>query len=228
MSISRTTPGPVRQDDVTVWDPLIRVGHWLLVIAFATSYLSGEEEAGGPDQLHVISGYVLGAVLIVRIVWGFVGSEHARFRDFVYGPVGSARYLFNLARGRSRRYLGHSPAGGLMVLALLACLTGTVATGLVAYGELGHGPLAGMVATRPPAAPPNGHNAGSPEGAGSPESAGGEAESLAAELHGTLANVTLGLIVLHLLGVAGASLAHRENLVAAMIHGRKRRDRDGH
>ena len=223
MPVSQTTPRPVAQDDVVVWDPWVRVGHWLLVITFATAYLSGDEEAGGPDQIHVVSGYILAGVLILRIVWGFVGSEHARFRDFAYGPAGSARYLFNLARGRSRRYLGHSPAGGLMVLALLACLTGTVVTGLVAYGELGRGPLAGMVTPRTPAAPPPGSH-----GAASSEDGGGEAESLAAELHETLANVTLGLIVLHLLGVAGASLAHRENLVAAMIHGRKRRDRDGH
>lgn len=195
---------------VIVWDPFVRYGHWVLVAAFAIAYLSAEEESGGPDPLHVWGGYVVGAIVVLRVLWGFVGPQHARFSDFVSGPVAALRYLADLVRGRARRYLGHSPAGGAMVLLLLAFLAATVATGLVAYGDRGKGPLAGnggAVITRAYA---------------NSNEAGERAESVLGELHGTLANITLALVILHVLGVGLASVVHRENLVAAMISGEKR------
>jgi cytochrome b len=200
-----------------VWDPIVRYGHWALVAAFAVAYLSAEEDAGDPDLLHVWGGYVVGMIVILRIVWGVVGSQHARFSDFVRGPAAAFRYLIALIRGHAPRYLGHSPAGGAMVVALLVACAATVATGLVAYGDRGHGPLA---AAAPPAIAAA--RADQPRRGAAP--AGEEAESLLGELHGTLANITLGLVVLHILGVGLASLVHRENLVAAMITGRKRAD----
>jgi cytochrome b len=127
---------------VAVWDPVVRVGHWALVAAFAIAYLSAEEEGGSPHALHVWGGYVIGAILVLRVLWGVVGSKYARFSDFFCGPVAAIRYLRDLVAGHAPRYLGHSPAGGAMVIALLVCLAGTVATGVVAYGERGKGPLA--------------------------------------------------------------------------------------
>ena len=115
----RTTSQPT---GALVWDPLVRFGHWALVAAFAVAYFSAEEEAGGPDLLHVWGGYVVGGIVVLRVLWGFVGPRHARFSDFVCGPVKALRYLIDLLRGRSERYLGHSPAGGAMVIALLVCL----------------------------------------------------------------------------------------------------------
>lgn len=197
---------------VKVWDPLVRYGHWALVTAFAIAYLSAEEETGGPDQLHVWGGYAVEIIVAVRIVWGLVGTPHARFTDFAYSPISALRYLGDLVRGRARRYIGHSPIGGVMVLALLVCLSGTVGTGLVAYGDSGKGPLAntaGLLATRA--------NAEQDEGRGADET-----ESAMSELHGTLANITLGLVILHIFGVGLSSVMHRENLVRAMFTGRKR------
>jgi cytochrome b len=218
MSTSKSTQsGSVQKRQVTAWDPVVRVGHWVLVAAFALAYLAAEEEAGGPDALHVWTGYVVGGVVALRTLWGFVGPQRARFSDFAYGPLSALHYLADLLRGRARRYLGHSPAGGLMATALLACLAGTVITGLMAYGERGKGPLASTMFVPAQSVRLVGDNA---EHAPRPNERG-SGEGVAGELHATLANITLGLVVLHLLGVAVASVVHRENLVASMIHGRK-------
>jgi cytochrome b len=195
-----------------VWDPVVRFGHWALVAAVAVAYFSAEEEAGGPDPLHVWGGYVVGAIVVMRVLWGFVGPRHARFSDFVCGPIKALAYLRDLLLGGGRRYLGHSPAGGAMVIALLACLTATIATGLVAYGEQGKGPLAAVMVSDANAV---GHDEG-----------GQRTENTIGELHGLLANITVALVVAHILGVALASFVHWENLVLAMISGRKRRARD--
>jgi cytochrome b len=105
-----------------------------------------------------------------------------------------------------------------MVIALLVCLAGTVATGVVAYREHDKGPLAaeGAVVTTVAYAEEN-------EGAGGGKAEGSKGgKSIVGEVHGALANITVALVVLHVLGVGLASYAHRENLVAAMLTGRKR------
>jgi cytochrome b len=222
--MKQVAPSDVRPISVAVWDPLIRFGHWALVAAFAVAYLSAEEESGSPDALHVWGGYVVGAIVVVRVLWGLVGPKHARFSDFVRGPMAAVRYLVDLGSGRASRYLGHSPAGGAMVLALLACLAGTVITGVMAYGEKGKGPLAGetsTIAMLASANPAYAEENTSSVGVAERERPEGE-ESFVGELHGALANITLALVLLHVLGVGVASYAHRENLVAAMVTGRKR------
>ncbi len=207
---------------VAVWDPVVRYGHWLLVAAFAVAYLSAEEESGGPDRLHVWGGYVVGMIVILRVLWGFIGPRRARFADFVCGPVAAIRYLIDLPRGRARRYLGHSPAGGAMVVLLLLSLGATVATGLMAYGERGKGPLADSGTAVVAAAYADEDKASGRTGTETRRNGG---ESAVGDLHGTLANITLALVILHVLGVGVASVVHRENLVLAMIDGRKRADR---
>jgi cytochrome b len=209
----RTTSQPT---STVVWDPLVRFGHWALVAAFTVAYFSAEEEAGGPDPVHVWGGYVVGGIVVLRVLWGFVGPRPARFTDFICGPMKTLRYLVDLLRGRSERYLGHSPAGGSMVIALLVCLAATVGTGLMAYGEQSKGPLAASSVTDTNA---NGNKA---EHRARAEGGGERTESAIGDLHGVLANITVALVVLHILGVALASIVHRENLVLAMITGRKR------
>ena len=198
---------------VKVWDPLVRVDPWGLAVAFVVAYLSAEEESGGPSQVHVWSGYAVGIIVAVRIVWGLIGSKHARFSDFAFSPIASARYVGDLVHGHARRYLGHNPIGAAMVFALLVCLSGAVVTGIMATGDAGKGSLAnvtGLVMT--------------PAFAEADEGAGGEkAKGAVGGLHSALANITLGLVVLHILGVGFACSMHRENLVFAMVTGRKRR-----
>ena len=207
----------LQQRRIPVWDPVVRVGHWALVAAFTVAYLTGEGEGDTTTTtVHAWSGYAIGAILVLRILWGFVGPTHARFVDFVYRPVTVLRYLIDLVLGRARRYIGHSPAGGAMALVLLVFLTATVATGLVAYGDQGKGPLASGL----PALVTHAYaDTDKDEHRGSAER---RSESAIGDLHGTLANLTLALVVLHVLGVGLASIAHRENLVGAMIVGKKR------
>jgi cytochrome b len=167
--------------------------------------------------LHVWAGYVVGGIVMLRVLWGFVGPRHARFGDFVCGPLKALAYLRDLLMGRARRYLGHSPAGGAMVVALLVCLAATVATGLVTYGEQGKGPLAAAIVTDVNI---NGDEA---KHRTRPEAGGERTESVIGKWHALLADITVAVVVTHILGVAVASIVHRENLVPAMITGRKRR-----
>jgi cytochrome b len=193
---------PVRS--VAVWDPYVRIGHWIAGAAFLVSYATG----GEPRWLHTLTGYTLILYVALRLAWGFVGPEHARFSSFVRSPVRAARYLLDLLRGRAQRHVGHSPAGGAMIVLLLVTLLATTSAGMMLYAlHDGDGPLAGIVASEPPAA-----------GAESPRLEFWE------ETHEVLANLTLLLVLLHTAGVITASIAHRENLVRAMITGRKRRD----
>ncbi len=214
-----------------VWDPLVRLGHWLLVALFAVSYLSGEE--GG--QLHIWSGYAIAALVIVRVAWGFVGPAHARFTDFLFTPARIARYVKNLVVGHPKRFIGHSPAGGVMVVLLLAALAGTTFTGMAQYAqEEGAGPLAPWyaAAVERPDAPSVIGSARADEGEAGEygeafargegeEAEGGEAFE---EIHETLANLTLALVAVHIAGVLHASWVHHENLIKAMVTGRKRRE----
>jgi cytochrome b len=181
------------QDQVYVWDPFVRLFHWSLVVGFTVAYLTEDDML----TAHVWAGYAVGVLIVARIVWGFVGSRHARFSDFVYNPVTTLRYVRDLIVFRAKRYLGHSPGGGAMVILLLAFLSATVVTGLVVYGgEQKAGPLAGMFTKDT-----------------------GEALE---QVHNVLANITLALILAHVAAVILASFAHRESLVRAMVTGYKR------
>jgi len=132
----------ITDNTVKVWDPVVRIGHWTLVISFFTAYFTEDDFL----TAHVWAGYVLGAVVCFRLIWGFVGTRHARFTNFVRSPSTTIKYLSDLARNRSRRYIGHNPAGAAMILALLTLLAATVFSGLMIYGlEEGAGPLAGIL-----------------------------------------------------------------------------------
>jgi cytochrome b len=189
--------------EVRIWDPLIRVVHWLLAAGVLIDWATDE-----PRWMHVWLGYLAGALVILRIAWGFVGPENARFVSFVRGPRAVFDYLAGLIRFSSKRYLGHSPAGGAMIVALLIMIAATVGTGMANLAaDQGTGPLSGVIAKveRPPRV----------LGVRRPQ-------LVMKQVHETVANITLVFVVLHVFGVALASFAHRENLVRAMITGQKR------
>lgn len=194
-----------RSNEVRVWDLLVRLFHWTLVAAFFTAYLT----AGEPAWLHTYAGYLILILLAVRIVWGFVGSEHARFKDFIYAPPTILHYLKDEVLGRARRYLGHNPVGGAMILLLFFALIATAFSGMALLAaEAGQGPLAGWLIAAPPAALAGGHE--------TPLAHNIE------EVHEFFANFTLALVFLHVLGVIVESLRHHENLIKAMLTGYKR------
>jgi cytochrome b len=188
----------VKYKTVSVWDPLVRVFHWTLVAAFLTAYLVEDDWLG----LHVLAGYTVLGLVLFRLVWGVIGSRHARFTDFVRSPAAVLAYLKDVVRVHARRYVGHNPAGGAMVIALLGSLVFTAVTGLALYGHGEFsGPLAGLMQ-------------------GVPDWLGNALE----ETHEFFANFTLLLVVLHVAGVMLASLQHGENLVRSMFTGRKQQE----
>ena len=194
---------------ILVWDGLIRLFHWLLVIAFSIAYFTqGElfedlqDKMDGTDlqNLHVWAGYIMAGLLLFRLVWGFLGSRYARFSDFVRGPGVTLNYVKQVLLLHAPRYIGHNPAGGAMIILLLLSLTLTVLSGLALYGsDQGLGPLAAVLANL-----------------------SNSTVHTLKELHEFFANLTVLLIAGHLLGVVWESLLHRENLTYAMITGRKR------
>lgn len=127
-----------QKEGIKVWDPLIRVFHWSLVFVFAIAYITGEDES----DIHAYAGYVIAGLIGFRVLWGFVGSAHARFADFIYSPKTIMEYLGSLFGGEPKHYTGHNPAGGIMVVIMLVTLFIVTWTGLKAYGAEGHGPLA--------------------------------------------------------------------------------------
>jgi cytochrome b len=110
---------------VKVWDPFVRVFHWSLATLFVLAYATGDEI----ENVHIAAGYVIAGLVSARIVWGFVGPPHARFSRFVRPPREVLAYMRDVMLLRAPRYIGHNPAGGAMVVALLVMLAVTSATG---------------------------------------------------------------------------------------------------
>lgn len=197
---------------IKVWDPAVRLFHWLLVVLFAVAYLSEDAES-----LHVYAGYGVLGLIGFRLVWGFIGTRYARFADFIYGPSAVARYARALFSGKPVHYLGHNPIGGWMIVLLLLSLFGTCWSGLKLYAEEdGKGPLAQAPAIVASA------------WAGEDEHEGGNAEGEAfwEEAHEMLTNLTLLLVFIHIAGVFVASRLHGENLARSMVTGYK--EEQGH
>lgn len=170
-----------RPATVEVWDPFIRIFHWSLVVLFALAWVTEDLQ-----WLHQPVGYAILGLVVLRVVWGFVGSRHARFADFVRSPSVTLAYARDLIAGRAPHFHSHNPLAAVMILSLLAMLIATAASGwmmtLDAYRS---------------------------------------AEWLE-DFHEGLASVTLALVGLHVLAVAIMTVVHGENLVLAMITGRKR------
>lgn len=167
---------------VRVWDLPQRLLHWGLVLAVALAWWAGEHRLA----LHLAAGYAAFGIVVMRCVWGVVGSRHALFRGFVRGPGAVLAYARRVAAGREERHLGHNPLGGWMIVALLLCIALVCVSGALYTTDAFWG-LAWLERT-----------------------------------HRIAAWTLLGLVGAHLAGVLFTSTRQRENLVRAMLDGRKR------
>ena len=185
---------------IKVWDPFVRVFHWTLVLAFFIAYITEEDFL----PIHTFAGYTVLTLLVLRIFWGLIGTRYARFSNFTYSPETIKHFIKDTFYLRAKRYIGHNPAGGAMIILMLITLLMTTLTGLAIYGiEEQAGPLAGWF----------GHK-------------DSLWEDIFEETHEFFANFTLFLVFIHVAGVIVESFIHKENLVKSMIDGRKRSNND--
>ena len=179
-------------NNIKVWDILVRIFHWSLVLFFTIAYLTEGEWI----TIHSYAGYTIFFLVIFRIVWGIIGSTHARFSNFIVGPKKAIKYLKDELSGDAKHYLGHNPAGGLMIVALIISLLVTVVTGASIIATEGDGPLAMTFVA----------------------SFSGE---FLEEIHEFFTTIILLLVILHIGGVIFSSLLQEENLIKAMFTGKK-------
>ncbi|MGK7863643.1 cytochrome b/b6 domain-containing protein [Falsiroseomonas sp. E2-1-a4] len=174
-----------------VWDPWIRMVHWLIVLLIPFSWWTAETHR---FDLHLWSGYTLLTLLVFRIAWGFVGSHTARFRSFLASPLEGLRHLGHFRRRQAAIEIGHNAAGGWMVLVMLGLLLAQAGSGLFADDEIfTRGPLARAVDT--------------------------STSALATSIHLRVFWVIVGVAVLHILAILAYRLVRKQNLVGPMITG---------
>jgi cytochrome b len=181
-----------KESIIRVWDLFVRISHWLTVIFFAIIYLKYRK-----FPIHAYAGELVMVLMMIRMVWGFFGSKAARFSSFWYSPKQLLEYSLQMIRGRACYYASHNPMGSWMALTLITLMLINGSLGLMLYSSGQQlGPLGTMV----------------------PE----DWEDLLKGLHKSLGHITAAFVALHIIGVAWAARAHRENYVLAMITGHKR------
>ena len=186
-----------RSGSVVAWDLPTRLFHWTLVTLIAMAYVSRHWGDAGLVW-HMWNGYAILVLIVWRLVWGFVGSSTSRFASFVYGPASAIGYAFDFVRGKPRHFLGHNPLGGWVVFVLLGLVGAIGLLGLFAYDDhdaLVGGPLSARVSEA--------------------------VVAFATRWHMELFDILLAVIVLHIAANALYLVWKRENLVRAMITGRK-------
>lgn len=172
--------GRVRQA-IMVWDIPVRVFHWLLVICFAGAWLSSESERWA--LIHYAFGYTACLLVLIRLVWGLIGTRYARFSQFLKSPQAVIDHFMAVLRGQPHHDVGHNPAGGLVMFALMLLILLIGLTGYLSVKEfLG---------------------------------------DIASEAHEVVANILLGLVIIHIIAAIGMSLIERQNLVRSMVNGKK-------
>ena len=170
---------------ILVWDWPVRIGHWVLAALFTLAWLTGDSEEW--RLVHAALGGALLGLVLFRLLWGFIGSYHARFSHFVRGRQAVLDYVGGLLAGpfgnKVEDTAGHNAAAGWAILAMLTLGLLTALSGWIAYQ--------------------------------------GDTWEAFGEVHEFLATAMLWIVGIHILGVLVSSLAHGENLIAAMFTGYK-------
>jgi cytochrome b len=179
-----------------VWDWPTRLFHWSLVVLVTVNVYTGNVGGLREMDLHKLTGYAILALVLFRLVWGFIGSRHSRFAHFLRGPRAVIAYARELAGGVHRSFVGHNPLGGWSVMAMLLSLLVQAVTGLFSRDDiLTEGPLVKHVSK--------------------------QTSNMLTEIHELNATVLYVLIALHLAAVVGYLLVKKENLIRPMLTGRK-------
>lgn len=193
--VRRSPPNSLHSTVVRVWDPFVRLSHWLTALLVTVLVATG---FSGNQEVHLALGLDALVLVLARIAWGFLGDGYARFGSFVRPPGDFVRYCLSIVRARPARYLGHNPAGGWMVLLLLATLFILCLSGLFLQAELEYeGWLVGAFG------------------------ASDQTVMAVLRLHQFAIWTLLSLVPIHIGGVLIASRQHGENLVLAMLTGNK-------
>lgn len=184
---------PAHDTDLTtvkLWDVSVRLIHWGMALLIPAMWWTAEE---GELEWHRRLGLTLMALILFRLVWGFIGSDPARFVHFVRGPRAIGDYLV----GRTPAPLGHNPLGALSVVAMLALIAAQLSLGLIAQDEYGlvSGPLNHLVSA--------------------------ETGEWATEIHELLFDAIVAVAALHIASVLYYELIRRSNLIGPMLTGRK-------
>lgn len=180
---------------IKVWDPPVRVFHWTLVALLIGAVVS-VKIGGAATQWHVRCGYAILALVLFRIVWGFVGTRTARFSSFVRGPGAVIEYARSMFNGNHQTHVGHNPLGGWMIVLLLLALLLQAGLGLFSNDDIAtDGPLARLVTKETSDAITSWHRIG--------------------------AWLLLGQACVHVAAVVFYLIAFKENLVRPMVTGRK-------
>ena len=209
----------IYQKNLEVWDILIRIFHWSLVVSFITEYLTRTEK----NEIHIYAGYTVLGLIIFRVVWGFMGSRHARFSNFVTSYSAVERYVKSLFSKKTKRYVGHNPLGGWMVIAMLITLFMLSYSGLKLYAvQGGEEPLAVQMPSINPVASAYAQDDIEQYLIKEKDEVG---EDYWKELHARYTNLMLILIALHLVGVLATTVLYKENFVKEMLTGKKARDK---
>ena len=178
-----------------VWDLPVRLFHIALITAFVGAFVTNRLGVSY-FKYHVWCGYAVIVLVAFQIVWGLVGTRHAQFWNFVRGPVSTLRYLAATLRGNEPHFAGHNPLGAAMVVFLLTALGKQAVLGLFSNDEIFNvGPLYGAVSN--------------------------ELSLTLTSLHRRLFYWIAGAVGIHILAVLAHLVFKRENLVKAMITGRK-------
>lgn len=196
------------------WDPLLRLTHWGIAIIVLGNYALTKE--GG--AVHIALGWAGLALLVLRLIWGFVGPRAARFTSFLPNPIAGLRHLAGLLRGKAPHYPSHNPAGALMAYALWACLAVLTGTGLVMTGG-----MTPMAQAAQEAAVASGDWSVLAEQTGEEEDDVSAFGEVLEEVHEVAANLILLLAFLHVAGVVVESRVMGRNLVRPMLIGRRNR-----
>ncbi len=199
----------------SLWDPVVRLTHW----GIAVSVLLNAALDEGGSLLHVSLGWLVMALLLLRLVWGVLGPAEARFSAFPPNPVAALRHLGQLVSGRVREHPSHNPAGAMMAYAFWACLALVTVTGLYMTG--GATPM--QVAAEKAAVASGDWSALIKESEGESSDEDRGLRHTAEEVHEVVANLLLILAALHVAGVLVEARAMRRNLVAPMVLGHRRK-----